>query len=214
MRRTVLIFGDSNTHGTRPMQAPGQMHRHPPGARWTDRLAALLPGWTVIAEGQPGRTTVHDDPMEGPHRNGALLLPALLESHRPLDAVVLMLGTNDLKQRFSVGPDDIALGLDRLARIVRASAAGPDGAAPRLLLACPPPIREAGCLAGVFAGGAAKSAGLGAAVAALGARIGAPVLDLGAVVRVSEVDGIHYDAEAQAPLAAALAAALEREGGA
>lgn len=214
MRRTVLVFGDSNTHGTMPMQAAGEMRRHPPGARWTDLLARHLPGWTVIAEGQPGRTTVHDDPMEGPHRNGALVLPALLESHRPLDAVMLMLGTNDLKGRFSVGPADIALGLDRLARIVRASASGPEGAAPRLLLACPPPIRETGCLAAVFAGGAAKSAGLSAAVAALGTRIGVPVLDLGTVLNVSEVDGIHYDAAAQAPLAAAVAAALERECGA
>lgn len=210
---TVLIYGDSNTHGTLPMQAPGEMRRHPPGQRWTDRLAAALPGWTVIAEGQPGRTTVHDDPMEGPHRNGARVLPALLESHRPIDVVALHLGTNDLKPRFSAGPAEVAAGLDRLARIVRQSAAGPGGAAPALLILCPPPIRETGCLAEVFAGGAAKSARLAETVCALAGRIGAAFVDLGPVVQVSDIDGIHYDDGMQAPLAAAVAAALRRDFG-
>jgi hypothetical protein len=58
------------------------------------------------------------------------VLPALLETHRPLDAVLLMLGTNDLKQRFSVNAMDIALSLERLVRVIRARAAGPSGAAP------------------------------------------------------------------------------------
>ena len=70
--------------------------------RWAGRLARLLPDWEVIAEGHPGRTTVHDDPVEGAHRNGLTVLPALLESHRPVDVVLVMLGTNDLKERFSV----------------------------------------------------------------------------------------------------------------
>lgn len=209
MGRTVLIFGDSNTHGTVPMAAPGQVDRHPPGIRWPDRLALLLgPGWTVVAEGQPGRTTVHDDPVEGPHRNGALLLPALLESHRPLDLVVIHLGTNDLKARFSVGPADIAQGIERLVRIVRGSNAGPGGAAPAVLVACPPPIAEAGGLAGIFAGGAAKSRDLAAEVAAMAARQGAAFLDLGAVARVSPTDGIHYEADQMEPIARAFAKAI------
>lgn len=208
MQRTLLIFGDSNTHGTVPMTAPGEMRRHPPGARWTDLLGARLPGWTVLAEGQPGRTTVHDDPTEGPHRNGALLLPALLESHRPVDLLAIMLGTNDLKPRFASGPADIAAGIERLVRIARASAAGPGGAAPRLLVACPPPIRELGCLADVFAGGAAKSQSLARALAAMAARAGTAFVDLAAHVAVSEVDGIHYDLGAQAGLAEGVAAAV------
>ena len=89
MTRTLLIYGDSNTHGTLPLTELGEIGRHPPGRRWTDLLAArLAPGWTVIAEGHPGRTTVHDDPIEGEHRNGARILPALLESHRPIDQLV------------------------------------------------------------------------------------------------------------------------------
>jgi len=209
MTKSVLIFGDSNTHGTVPMAAPGQVDRYPPGARWPDILARLLgAGWTVIAEGQPGRTTVHDDPMEGPHRNGALLLPASLETHRPLDLVAIHLGTNDLKARFSVGPADIAQGLERLVRIVRGSNAGPGGAAPDVLVACPPPIAETGGLAGIFAGGAAKSRGLAPEVEAMAERNGIRFLDLGPVARVSATDGIHYEADQMEPIARAFAATI------
>lgn len=206
--RTILLFGDSNTHGTMPGRELGSSDRFPRAERWATRLAQLLPGWEVIAEGHPGRTTVHDDPIEGAHRNGLTVLLALLESHRPLDVVLIMLGTNDLKERFSVNAGDIALSLERLVRVVQTSCAGPDGAAPAVLLVAPPPILELGCLAGMFAGGAAKSLALAGEIAAAADRAGMAFMDAGLVVRVSSIDGIHYDASANAPLAEALAAAI------
>lgn len=208
MTRTLLLFGDSNTHGTMPMPDLGFAGRFDREERWAGRLARLLPDWEVIAEGHPGRTTVHDDPVEGAHRNGLTVLPALLESHKPLDLVVIMLGTNDLKERFSVNACDIALSLERLVRVIKASEAGPGGAAPGVLLVAPPPILEVGCLAGMFAGGAAKSQGLAAEIAAAARRAGVPFLDAGTVVEVSPVDGIHYDAEANPKLAEAFATAI------
>ncbi len=210
MTRTLLCFGDSNTHGTLPMHELGALGRYARRHRWTTLLQEALPAWEVIAEGHPGRTTLHDDPIEGPHRNGRRVLPALLETHRPLEAVLLMLGTNDLKQRFSVNAGDIALSLERLIRDIRSSGAGPMGGAPGVLVVAPPPILETGCLAGIFAGGAAKSAGLGAEIGAMAARNGVPFLDAGQVVRVSAVDGIHYDPEANPALATAFAAAITR----
>ena len=206
--RTVLLFGDSNTHGTMPMPDLGGAGRFAREDRWSGRLARLLADWEVIAEGHPGRTSVHDDPVEGAHRNGLTVLPALLESHRPLDLVVVMLGTNDLKERFSVNACDIALSLERLVRVIRASTCGPDNGAPGVLLVAPPPILEVGCLAGMFAGGAAKSQRLAAEIGAAAARAGVPFLDAGAVVRVSPIDGIHYDAEANPALAQAIATAI------
>lgn len=206
--RTVLLYGDSNTHGSMPAPHLGFSGRYPRDERWATRLARMLPDWEVIAEGHPGRTTVHDDPIEGAHRNGLSVLPAILESHRPLDVVVVMLGTNDLKERFSVNAGDIALALERLARVILASGAGPDGGAPGVLLVAPPPIRETGCLKGMFAGGAAKSLGLAAEIAAAARRLGVPFLDAGAVVTVSPVDGVHYDAAANPVLAEAMAAAI------
>lgn len=209
MTRTVLLFGDSNTHGTMPLPDLGEGARFDRDERWAGRLAKLLPEWEVIAEGHPGRTTVHDDPVEGAHRNGLMVLPALLESHKPIDLVLVMLGTNDLKERFSVNACDIALSLERLVRVILASDCGPGGKAPGVLLVAPPPIIEVGCLAGMFAGGAAKSRGLAVEVAAAARRAGVPFLDAGQVVMVSPIDGIHYDAEANPALAQAFAAAIK-----
>lgn len=206
--RTVLLFGDSNTHGTMPMPDLGFQGRYGRQERWAGRLARLLPQWEVIAEGHPGRTTVHDDPVEGAHRNGLSVLPALLESHRPLDLVLVLLGTNDLKARFSVGAADVALALERLVRVILACGAGPGGGAPGVLLVAPPPIVEVGCLAGIFAGGAAKSRALAGEVAAAAVRAGVPFLDAGQVVEVSPLDGIHWDPQANPALAGALAAAI------
>ena len=164
----------------------------------------------MIAEGHPGRTTVHDDPIEGAHRNGLTVLPALLESHKPVDVVLMMLGTNDLEPRFSVNAGDIALSLERLVRVILASGTGPDGSAPGVLLVAPPPITETGCLAGMFAGGAAKSRALAAEVQAAAARVGVPFMDAGPVVTVSPIDGVHYGPEANPALAQAFAAAIRQ----
>lgn len=206
--RSLLLYGDSNTHGTMPLPDLGVSDRFGRDERWPGRLRKLLPDWEVIEEGHPGRTTVHDDPVEGNHRNGLTVLPALLESHRPLDVVAVMLGTNDLKERFSVNATDIAHSLERLVRLILASGAGPGQGAPGVLLICPPPIVEVGCLAGMFAGGAAKSQGLAAEVRKAAARVGVPFLDAGEVVAVSPIDGIHYDAAANPALAGAVAAAI------
>lgn len=136
------------------------------------------------------------------------MLPALLESHKPLDLVLVMLGTNDLKERFSVNACDIALSLERLVRVILSSGSGPGNGAPGVLLVAPPPIREVGCLAGMFAGGAAKSDALADEIEAASRRVGVPFLDAGKLVKVSPIDGIHYDAEANPVLAAAFAAAI------
>jgi lysophospholipase L1-like esterase len=77
-----------------------------------------------------------------------------------------------------------------------------------VLLVAPPPILEVGCLAGMFEGGAAKSQRLAAEVEAAAKRVGVPFLDAGQVVKVSPIDGIHYDAEANPALAEAFAAAI------
>lgn len=205
MTRTLLCFGDSNTHGTRPMETLAGNGRFARDQRWTTRLAALLPGWEVIAEGHPGRTVLHDDPVEGAHRNGLRVLLAILESHKPIDLVLVMLGTNDLKERFSVNAMDIALSLERLVRVIRATDCGPGGGAPGVLLVAPPPIAETGCLAEIFAGGAAKSRLLAPRIQAAAERQRVAFLDAGPLVSVSPLDGIHYEAEALPALAQAVA---------
>ncbi|MEQ8966373.1 MAG: SGNH/GDSL hydrolase family protein [Azospirillaceae bacterium] len=205
--RTLLCFGDSNTHGTMPMDHRDDRRRLGPAERWPGVCAARLGrGWRVVEEGLPGRTTVHADPIEGAHKNGLAALPMALESHLPIDTVVLMLGTNDLKARFSLPPEDIARGCERLAEAIRASDAGPDGAAPALVVVAPPPIEEAGWLAPMFEGGRAKSREFGPLYEALAARHGARFLDAGTIIASSPVDGIHFDADMHAKLGEAVAA--------
>ncbi len=207
--RTVLCYGDSNTHGACPMSDLQDVRRLGRSERWPGRMASALGSdWQVIEEGHPGRTTVHSDPIEGAHKNGLAVLPAILETHRPIDCVVLMLGTNDLKARFSVTPLDIALAVENLVRTVGQSGAGPGGGSPATLLIAPPPIRETGWLAGMFLGGEAKSRQLATHYAEVAARNATGFLDAGSVIAPDPDEGIHIDAAAHEKLGPAVAEAL------
>ena len=205
----VLAFGDSNTHGTLPLSDWATRDRLDHADRWTALLAERT-GLHVIAEGHPGRTTVHDDPIEGAHKNGLAALPVALETHRPVDLVIVMLGTNDCKPRFAVGPVDIARSVDRLLGVIATSGAGPDGAAPDVLVVAPVPLIEAGLLAEIFAGGSAKSQALAKHLAEVAAARGAWFLDAGLHAEVSPIDGVHLTAEGHAAIADALAQLVAR----
>jgi lysophospholipase L1-like esterase len=102
----VLCFGDSNTHGT-PSDDPDYV-RLGPDVRWTGRLQRLLgDGYEVIEEGLSGRTT-DVDYLDRPHCNGRTYFPGCLMTHHPLDAVVVMLGSNDFKTCFGRSAATIA----------------------------------------------------------------------------------------------------------
>lgn len=206
MTRTLLCFGDSNTHGTCPMADFADRRRFAAEIRWPGVVAARLgAGWQVIEEGHPGRTTVHPDPVEGAHKNGLPAFVVALESHRPVDVVVIMVGTNDLKERYSVGAGDIALSLEKLIVAARASECGPGFAAPEILLVAPPPVEETGCLAEMFRGGAGKSRDLGQRIREIAARRAVAFFDAGTVVAASPIDGVHFAADGHAALGTALA---------
>ncbi len=89
-------------------------------SRWPNALAAGLGGKArVIEEGQNGRTTVFDDETTFESRNGSVALPLLLISHQPLDLVIIMLGTNDIKFAARCRAFDAAMGMERLIQIVK-----------------------------------------------------------------------------------------------
>ncbi|MAQ81977.1 MAG: hydrolase [Maritimibacter sp.] len=209
--RTILCFGDSNTHGTRALRFLNDRRRHAKADRWPSVMAgALGAGWDVIAEGHPGRTAVFDDPIEGVHKNGMRALPALLETHLPVDLVIVMLGTNDTKTRFSATSFDIAKGLEKVARTILASDAGPDGAAPRVLLAAPVPVIEVGPIAPMFVGAQTKSTELAGHLEAAASRLGVGFIDLAPVAQADPVDGVHLTADAQAAIGRAMADAVQQ----
>ncbi|SPF80344.1 SGNH/GDSL hydrolase family protein [Pseudoprimorskyibacter insulae] len=202
----ILCYGDSNTHGSMPMTCPGIGNRHGSGDRWPDAMAADLgDAYQVISEGLPGRTTVHDDMVEGGMRNGATVLPAVLHSHKPLDLVVIMLGTNDLKSRFSVTAYEISRSVERLVVEVQQS-----GTAPRVMVVAPAPVQECGTLVDVFAGAVARQQGLAAHLQAMAERTGCSFVDAGQTVTVSPVDGVHWDAEAHHAFGAVMAGAVRQ----
>lgn len=209
--RTVVVFGDSNSYGTPAVRAFGDWGRFAPAERWPGVMRqALGPDWILIEEALPGRTTVHDDPIEGAHRNGLKALPVVLGSHRPIDLVIISLGTNDLKTRFSVTPEDIAGSVGVLVDTVRASPAGPRGEAPAVLAISPAVIAEVGFLGGMFRGGAEKSQALGAAMADMARVRGVALLDAAPLIVSDPIDGIHLTADQHAILGRAVAAEVSR----
>ena len=114
--KQILCFGDSNTYGL----VPGTTKRYGFGVRWTGRLDEKMrkKGYRVIEEGLCGRTTVFQDPLrEG--RRGVDLLPVILETHKPVDTMILMLGTNDCKTIFDASAEVIGKGVERLLEQVK-----------------------------------------------------------------------------------------------
>lgn len=210
MRRTLLCFGDSNTHGTMPFARMDEpRRRHDADTRWPCVAARHLgTDWTLVEEGLPGRTAQFADPIMGPHMDGRVGLRIALESHGPIDVLALMLGTNDVKTMFGATPDMVAAGIAALLNIALSAEMQARHGGFRILLICPPPVEEAGCLAGMFFGGRAKSLALPDRYGALAAAFGTGFLDAGKLIRVSKIDGVHYGAAEHAALGTAAATAV------
>lgn len=133
----ILAFGDSNTFGTIHFEVSDRFDLQ---QRWTGLLASTLGQQIrVIEEGLPGRTTAFDDPIRD-YRAGRHYLVPCLNSHRPLDLVIVMLGTNELQIRYSASAMDVATGMEILVDIIKKSAAGPNSGIPEILVIAPPPI--------------------------------------------------------------------------
>ena len=131
--KRILCFGDSNTYGYDFLNG-----RFDDETRWTRRLAAALgEGYAVVEEGLNGRTFIHDDPTEGGHKNGMKYLPPCLLSHNPLDLVVIMLGTNDAKERFGMNAFTIAQCAQQMVLLARQYAVNREGKPSKILLVSP-----------------------------------------------------------------------------
>ena len=188
--KTILCYGDSNTYG----EIPGG-GRYPYNVRWTGVLQKTLGAdYLVIEEGCSGRTTVWDDPIEE-DKNGKSYLPACLWSHRPIDLITIMLGTNDLKHRFSLTAYDIAEGASVLIKMVQKGEYGPDGVKTKILLISPPPIMEVDRFVDMFSGGREKSLKLAKEFKRVADEFCVEFLDTAPYLSVSQRDGIHYEAQ-------------------
>jgi lysophospholipase L1-like esterase len=188
---SILAFGDSLTWG---FQA-GAWTRHPFEDRWPNALAAGLGrAARVIEEGLNGRTTAYDDPTDGAELNGAKALPMLLKSHQPLDLLIVMLGTNDLKFAARCRAFDARLGMARLIEIAQRFPYL-DEKPPQILIMSPPPLRETGdeFFIDIWGHAIAESKKFAHHYAILAKETGVHFFDAGSVAKADPTDGGHLD---------------------
>jgi lysophospholipase L1-like esterase len=198
---SVLCYGDSNTWGY-DATTEGRFGRW---ERWPGVLQrALGDGVHVVEEGLGGRTTIFDVPGEA-DRNGLVPFAMLLESHAPLDALVIALGVNDVFLP-GIGAHWAARGVATLVQLAQSSGAGRDDRSPAILVVAPPPIGplppddESGAPAARD-----ESRRFAAEYEAAVRDLGVTVLDLDGVCEPTPEDGIHFDRAAHEAIGLAVA---------
>ena len=133
--KNILFFGDSNTWGFIPAT---DFERYPYGKRTCGVLQKNLgSGYKIIEEALNGRMTAWDDPMND-DKNGSKQLAFILDSQRPLDMVIIMLGVNDMKHYMHLEALDSAMGCCKLIDIVKGAGCGIDRGIPEIILVAPP----------------------------------------------------------------------------
>ena len=202
-KKRIVCFGDSNTWGYNA--ATGG--RFDDDARWTSVLSKELGNeYSVVEEGLNGRTTVFEDPLnEG--LCGIKHLFTILMSQSPLDLLIIMLGTNDTKQRFSATPQNISDGVDRL--IKKAVMSSVWRTEPRILIIAPIVIGEkcytSHVAGGMGAGCAEKSRELPRLMMQCAKLNNCEFMDCNDYVKANEIDYMHIDEESLAVFGKAVA---------
>ena len=205
MKKHIVCFGDSNTHGycADPADCADGGDRFNENERWTCLLQKQLGGdYLVLEEGLSGRTTVFSDPLHE-CMAGLDTAYACLMSHEPVDLLIIMLGTNDTKERFAANAPAIAVGMERLLLKCKTVPCW-GGKQPNILVICPPPL-GAGFHDEVMGQGCVeKSVALPPYMEAVAKRNGAHYLNA-ADCEFNAVDFTHLSRRGHAQLAGRLA---------
>jgi len=182
---TVLCFGDSNTHGSRPDGSS----RYTADERWTGKLQHKLGlNYYVIEEGLGGRTTNLEHPRtEKPGRNGLVYFRSCLESHEPLNVVIVMLGTNDFKNVYDRSAKEVAEVLDQFIDSVEEISTNAS-----VILVSPSYITATEPVEYYDTESEKKSRELAPEIEALTKKRSVMFLDAGKIVQTGE-DGLHWD---------------------
>lgn len=140
----ILCYGDSNTWGTIGEWEKPKLptKRYAPQNRWPcvlqERLGTKA---NVVAEGLGGRTTIYKRNGEEWKCGETYLLPCL-RSHRPLDLVIIMLGTNDLQVKKDITAEQLGDGITRLIDIIQTDpTCGSGFKPPKILILAPIEVR-------------------------------------------------------------------------
>ena len=205
MRKHIVCFGDSNTHGYNG----DTLGRFDENERWTCLLQKQLgDDYLVLEEGLSGRTTVFDDPLhEG--LSGLDSINSCLLSHEPVDLLIIMLGTNDTKERFCVTPEAIGIGMDRLVKKAMDTHGAWANNKPQILIVTPKNIddeyEQTSVAAPMGLGCAKRSRGLAKCFEAVAEANGCYYLDANDyVTNNNKTDYMHLDKQGHEELANAL----------
>ena len=205
MKKHIVCFGDSNTHGycADPADCADGGNRFNEDERWTCLLQkALGDEYLVLEEGLSGRTTAFTDPL---HESmaGVDVAYSTLMTHEPVELLIIMLGTNDTKERFAANAAAIAVGMERLLLKCKSLDCW-GGKSPNFLVVCPPPL-GAGFHDEVMGNGCVeKSLALPPYLEAVAVRNGAAYMNA-ADCEFNTVDFTHLSRRGHAQLAAKLA---------
>jgi len=201
---SILCFGDSNTYGEKA--SGGRFARD---ERWTGILQELLgEDYYIIEEGLGGRTTLFDDEIEE-YKNGKKYLIPCLNSHKPLDLVILMLGTNDLKNRFALSPLDIEFAMENLVKTIKSTDCFYNQKSKEILIISPIAIGKLTLLKDILMGAVEKSKELPVHYERLCIRENIHFMNAGDFAKPDEQDGIHLDSLGHRNLANAIAAKIK-----
>ena len=206
MKKHIVCFGDSNTHGycADPTDCADGGDRFNENERWTCLLQkALGAEYLVLEEGLSGRTTVFSDALHE-CMSGLDTIYSCLMSHEPVDLAIIMLGTNDTKERFGANAAAIAVGMERLIKKAKSVEAW-GKKQPNILVICPPPLGEGFHDEVMGPGCVAKSVALPPYMKAVAERNGVHYLDAGEFCEFNPVDFTHLTAQAHRALAGKLA---------
>jgi lysophospholipase L1-like esterase len=207
--KSILAFGDSLTWG----YIGGQSARHAYEDRWPNVLAAGLNNKVrVIEEGLNGRTTSYPDHTVSFERNGAKVLPALLVTHQPLDLLIIMLGTNDLKFREKGAAFHSAMGLENLIELTRRCEYNGEYKAPPILIVSPPHLKKTDneWFNGLWGHQIEESKLLAVHFARLAKETNCEFFDAATVATADDADGGHLDAKNTRAIGAALVPVVKK----
>lgn len=199
----ILCIGDSNTWGYNPIN--GQRHEK----RWTKVLARLMPENEIVEEGMNGRTLLSVDPFIK-ERCGIAGLKMLLMSHKPIDCVVVMLGTNELKNSFECSAEYIAKGIEEFIKVIKDEVLWDRFYVPKILVVSPVLIREELIVNGDVFGGydeksVRESVRMAGAIEGVCQKYGVDFMNAADFAMASLVDNLHMDEENHGKLAVAMA---------
>lgn len=197
----IMVFGDSLSWG----YMPGTKHqRFAADVRWPGKLQQLLgDDYEIIEENLNSRGIENGDPRPGKEGRRALdYIEACLDSQDPLDQVIVLLGTNELKHEINMSAEQVGESMEKLLDIIINRPSQFRDTSPRVTLLSPPIINEETeyCKAGdKYLGATQKSEELVGVYERLATKLGIGFVALNGVN--AGVDGIHIDAEEHSKVA-------------